>query len=216
MKRICLLAGVVSAVLALSAAAAPFAYVPNEESGTISVIDTATDEVVKEIRAGDKPRGLAVSKDGKKLYVSDQPHNSLVVIDLEKLEPVESIFLGESPEGVGISPDGKWVVAAVEVSNAIAFINTETNKKEFLVKVKGENPEHAVFSPDGKWVYSSAEEAHQIDVIDVKQRKQVNQIEVGKRPRGIALPQTGKLPTRLPSSSVPYTRSMSPDKAFRR
>ena len=42
------------------------------------------------------------------------------------------------------------LVAAVEVSNAIAFINTETNKKEFLVKVKGENPEHAVFSPDAQ------------------------------------------------------------------
>ena len=39
--------------------AAPFAYVPNEESGTISVIDTSTDQVVKEIKVGDKPRGMA-------------------------------------------------------------------------------------------------------------------------------------------------------------
>ena len=30
--------------LALNAAAAPFAYVPNEKSGTISIIDTATDK----------------------------------------------------------------------------------------------------------------------------------------------------------------------------
>jgi YVTN family beta-propeller protein len=123
MKRTGLIfAGTAIAVLAFSVVAAPFAYVPNEESGTISVIDTGTDKVVKEIRAGDKPRGLAVSKDGKKLYVSDQPHNSLVVIDLEKLETVDSIFLGESPEGVGISPDGKWVVAAVEVSKYILLI----------------------------------------------------------------------------------------------
>src|SRR6267142_590872 len=180
MKKTCLtLASAALGALALSTLAAPFAYVPNEESGTISVIDTSTDQVVKEIKAGDKPRGLAVSRDGKKLYVSDQPHNSLVVIDLEKLERVDSIFLGESPEGVGISPDGKWIVAAVEGSNSIAFINTQTSRKEFLVKVRGENPEHAVFSPDGKWVFSSAEEAHQIDVIDVAQRKQGNQIEVG-------------------------------------
>ncbi|HXF15975.1 MAG TPA: beta-propeller fold lactonase family protein, partial [Burkholderiales bacterium] len=125
-----MLAATAMTMLSVSVLAEPFAYVPNEESGTISVIDVSTDEVVKEIRAGDKPRGMAASKDGKKLYVSDQPHNSLVVIDLQKLEPVDSIFLGESPEGVGISPDGKWVVAAVEVSNAIAFINTESNKKE--------------------------------------------------------------------------------------
>ena len=50
-----------------AAIAAPFAYVPNEKSGTISVIDTENDSVVAEIKAGDKPRGLAASKDGKTL-----------------------------------------------------------------------------------------------------------------------------------------------------
>ena len=38
--------------LAAAAHAAPFAYVANEKSGTISVIDTATDEVVGTIKAG--------------------------------------------------------------------------------------------------------------------------------------------------------------------
>lgn len=38
------------------ALAAPMAYVPNEKSGTVSVIDTATDTVVAEIKAGSKPR----------------------------------------------------------------------------------------------------------------------------------------------------------------
>ena len=40
------------AVAPLAAAAAPFAYVPNEGSGTLSVIDTATDQVVAEIAVG--------------------------------------------------------------------------------------------------------------------------------------------------------------------
>ena len=58
MKKTCLtLASAALGALALSTLAAPFAYVPNEESGTISVIDTSTDQVVKEIKAGDKPRG---------------------------------------------------------------------------------------------------------------------------------------------------------------
>ena len=51
-----------AAALALAcqfALAAPLAYVPNEGSGTISVIDTGTDAVVKEIKAGKKPRGIA-------------------------------------------------------------------------------------------------------------------------------------------------------------
>jgi YVTN family beta-propeller protein len=79
--------------------AAPFAYVPNEKSGTLSVIDTENDTVVAEIKAGDKPRGLAVSMDGKTLYVSDQPHNALLKINLEDRSILGSIDLGESRKG---------------------------------------------------------------------------------------------------------------------
>ena len=74
------------ATLSTAVLAAPFAYVPNEKSGTLSVIDTETDTVVADIKAGDKPRGLAVSKDGKIVYVSDQPHNALVLVDVDKRE----------------------------------------------------------------------------------------------------------------------------------
>ena len=38
------------------AAAAPMAYVSNEGSGTVSVIDTATDRAVSTVKLGCKPR----------------------------------------------------------------------------------------------------------------------------------------------------------------
>ena len=44
------------------ALAAPNAYVPNEGSGTVSVIDISTDQVIKTIPAGKKPRGVASRK----------------------------------------------------------------------------------------------------------------------------------------------------------
>ena len=139
-----------TAALPLLARAAPMAYVPNEGSGTLSIIDTATDEVVAEVPVGKKPRGTVVSADGRTAYVSDQPNNRLVLIDLARRSTQGTVELGESPEGVGISPDGRWVVAAVEESNQVAFIDTATNRKAFDVTVKGHNPEHAVFAPDGR------------------------------------------------------------------
>jgi YVTN family beta-propeller protein len=62
--------------------AGPLAYVSNEGSGTLSVIDTATDAVLYELPAGAKPRGAVISPDGRRAYVSDQPGNRLVVLDL--------------------------------------------------------------------------------------------------------------------------------------
>ena len=60
-------------VLPLNGFAAPFAYVPNEGSGTLGIIDTANDSIVGELPAGKKPRGTLVSLDGRTAYVSDQP-----------------------------------------------------------------------------------------------------------------------------------------------
>ena len=49
----------VAALAAFSCSAlAQFAYVPNEKTGTLSIIDLAKDEVIGSIPAGKKPRGL--------------------------------------------------------------------------------------------------------------------------------------------------------------
>src|SRR5207245_7923350 len=85
---------------------AGLALVGNENGGTISLIDTARDEVVGEIKTGGKPRGAAIHASRRLAYVSDQPSNALLVIDLEKRAVARKIELGEPPEGVYISPDG--------------------------------------------------------------------------------------------------------------
>src|SRR6266849_4204514 len=119
-----LLAGLTMLGIATASLPGPLAYVPNEKSGTISVIDTATDRVTHEIKAGERPRGLALSRDGRFIYVSDQPKSALNIIDVARRTTIGKIDLGESPEGVGISPDGKWIVVAVEESNSVAFVDT--------------------------------------------------------------------------------------------
>src|SRR6267378_3111559 len=110
----------ISTFLILVSMAAPagagLALVGNENGGTISLIDTAKDEVVGEIKTGGKPRGTAIHTARKVAYVSDQGSNSLLVIDLDKRAVIGKIDLGESPEGVYISPDGRLVSASVELT----------------------------------------------------------------------------------------------------
>src|SRR3989454_5197459 len=126
------------------ARAAPFAYAPSERSGTVSVIDTASDRVVATIKTGGKPRGIAASPDGRRLYVSDQPNGSLVVVDLAAREISEQIPVGKSPEGVTISRDGALIAVAVEENNNVALIPAAGPRELASVRVTGKNPEHAV------------------------------------------------------------------------
>ena len=99
-KKLNLLRFALLPIFAINASwASPYAYVPNEKSGTISIIDCATDKVIDTIPAGSKPRGLAVTPDGKTLYVSDQPANALQVIDLRSRKITGAIALGERANG---------------------------------------------------------------------------------------------------------------------
>jgi YVTN family beta-propeller protein len=45
------------------------AYITNEFSNTVSVIDTASNTVIATISAGGEPGGVAVSPDGRKVYL---------------------------------------------------------------------------------------------------------------------------------------------------
>src|ERR1700731_958570 len=57
------------ALAATPAEAAPFAYVANVFSNTVSVIDTATNTVGATVAVGINPIGVAVTPDGKQAYV---------------------------------------------------------------------------------------------------------------------------------------------------
>jgi YVTN family beta-propeller protein len=55
-------------------------YVTNMASGTVSVINAATQQVIKTIAVGTEPFGCAVSPEGDKLYVANQSSESVSVI----------------------------------------------------------------------------------------------------------------------------------------
>ena len=108
---------------ALFAAALP--YVPNQKSGTISVIDTATDTVTKTLSGGGAlgKRLQAIDSDvkGDVLYVVDAEHNTLVAIDPASDSVKHSVDIGEDAEGVRLSPSGDLLALVVSIANTDSF-----------------------------------------------------------------------------------------------
>jgi YVTN family beta-propeller protein len=73
------------------------AYVTNT-SGTVSVIDTATNTVVATILVGIFPSGGAITPDGTRAYVANIV-NSISVIDTATNTVVDTIASGQFPTG---------------------------------------------------------------------------------------------------------------------
>ena len=71
-----------------AAPAGPRAFVTNEKSNDVTVIDLLTAKVVKTIPVGQRPRGVSASPDGTRVYVSNSNSNSLSVIDARALPDI--------------------------------------------------------------------------------------------------------------------------------
>ena len=57
------------------------AYITNQLSNSVSVIDLETYKVIKEISVGLKPAGVSVTKDGKKIFISNPESKEISVIN---------------------------------------------------------------------------------------------------------------------------------------
>src|SRR5947209_10030900 len=89
--------------LALSAAAAApadafMAYVSNEKSNTISVIDTNTWKVVRTIKVGQRPRGIAFTRDQRYVLVAAGDDDTIQMIDAKTNKVAGTLPSGPDPE----------------------------------------------------------------------------------------------------------------------
>jgi YVTN family beta-propeller protein len=91
MWRRCLLAGIAAWLAAAAPASAFMAYVSNEKSNTVSVIDTDSWTVTKTIKVGQRPRGIEFTRDGKSVLVAVGDDDKIEVIDVATQQVVDSL-----------------------------------------------------------------------------------------------------------------------------
>ncbi len=85
-------------------------YVTNIVSGTVSVINAATRQVVKTIKVGTEPFGCALTPDGTRLYVANQSSDDVTVIDAVGDFVFKTIpNVGSKPHAIAITADGKKI-----------------------------------------------------------------------------------------------------------
>jgi YVTN family beta-propeller protein len=165
-----LVAGVSLSLVACSKAPDPrLLYVSAEDSGEVVVVDPTSAKVVTRIAVGKRPRGLRVSRDGKRLFVA----------------------LSGSPRG-GPHVDESKLPPADRAADGVGVVDLASKKLERTLP-SGQDPESFDLSLDGKMLYVSNEETAQLSVLDVEAGKIVRQVNVGKEPEGVTLRPDGRV-----------------------
>jgi PQQ-dependent catabolism-associated beta-propeller protein len=180
-------------------------YVSNEDSGSVSVLDTDSTQIVNTVNVGKRPRGLKLSHDGKQLFVAvtgspkcpptmpdeecdklkrDLTADGIAVIDTASLQLTGLLKSGSDPEQFDVSHDGKHLYVSNEDAATLSVVNIATGAMETAIPV-GKEPEGVRVTPDGRWVVVTSESGNAIYIIDPKTQKMVKSLPVGKRPRDV-------------------------------
>ena len=160
----------------------------------IGVLDLATLKLLKVLRGASDPEQLAVSADGKRLYVASEDTGQGIVLDAADGHVIAKLPVGGEPEGVTLSPDGRHVYMTSEEEHHVAVIDTATNRLVTTLQV-GERPRFTEFSDDGALAFVSGENDGSITVIDARQLKVLRTIHLEgplTRPVGMVVAHNGK------------------------
>src|SRR5260370_2130634 len=122
------------------------AYVSNEKSNTISVIDTDKFTVVKTIKVGQRPRGIGLSKDEKFILVAVGDDDTIQMIDVRTHEIVATLPSGPDPELFTQDPAGQIRHRANQNHNTVTSIDLERRVPLGEVQV-GAEPQGIGLSP---------------------------------------------------------------------
>ena len=166
---------------------AEYAFVSNAGMATVSTIHL-TSGLVKSIPTGDRPEGMALSKDGKELFVCNRESASITVIDVARQGAIGAIKTGQGPVRIATVPDGSMLVYALMHDNKIEFADTALRRPVAQVPVDG-SPVSIALSPDGQLAFAAAEEKDTVFVISVPDRKLLRSFQTakGSAPDSIAL-----------------------------
>lgn len=162
-------------------------FVCNGGSGTVSVIDVETRDVVAEITVGQTPVGAWPGTDGL-MYVDNEGSKTLSVIDPVALEVVRTYELGFTPAVAAIAPGGELWVTDTDGGRVVVYDPQAPEgtppAREFAT---GAGAHALAFSPDGTKAYVTNQLAGTVTIVAVDTGETLATTTVGAAPNGLVV-----------------------------
>ncbi len=150
---------------------------PDKSADGIGVFDAATLMRVRVIKGVSDPEQLALSHDGKQLFVASEDTGQLVVLDVASGKRLAALKVGGEPEGISVTPDGRYVYVTSEADHQVSVVEVATRKVVARIVV-GARPRFTSFSADGSRAYVSCEDVGTLYVIDARKFVVLDQIKL--------------------------------------
>jgi YVTN family beta-propeller protein len=111
------------------------AYVTNIGSGTTTAIDLAAGRKLGDVATGAGSEALALTPDGRELWVAARADGQLAVVDTATLEVVARLPLPGVPIRLAITPDGRTALVTCAGSSELVAFDVATRRERTRRKV---------------------------------------------------------------------------------
>ncbi|HTU61741.1 MAG TPA: beta-propeller fold lactonase family protein, partial [Polyangiales bacterium] len=148
---------------------------PDRAADGVGVIELASSNLVRTLPGGQDPESVAVSRDGKALFIANEETAELSKLDTAAGTISARVKVGQQPEGVSVHPDGKLVYVTCEEDNEVVAVDALENKVLAHIPV-GKRPRAIAWSQDGAHAFVTNELDATVSVIDTQSHKAVQQI----------------------------------------
>jgi len=160
-----------------------YVLVANWCSYTVSVISVEAQKVVKTVKIGRYPRGIAISNDSKRAYVAEMGGNRVHVINLEDFT-VSYIPIGSNPRAIVLSPDNTKMYVTMNLSGKVASWDLVADKAGKSVKT-GEAARSLAISSDGSTMFVVNFKSNTVSKVRTVDMKVLETIKVCNEPIGV-------------------------------
>ena len=172
-------------------------FVTNFGAASVSVVDAAAWRVTATIPVPASPHGIAISPDGRWIYVACVSGGAIAVIDATTARLASTIALPAAarPYGVALSRDGRYLYAPDSFAAHLFVVDTATRQVIDEVPI-GLRAALATRSADGATLYVTNGGSGTVSVLDLSANPAHPRVRatvrVGTFPHGLALTPDGR------------------------
>jgi YVTN family beta-propeller protein len=162
-------------------------YIGNAKSNSVSVLDLATNAIIKNITVGKSPHDIKISDDQQTVYTTDIDSGTVSIINATSNTLIDQIETGRNRAVHGIAIFNDTLYVGDVYGGKVLVIKNGQIKNEIKV---GLGPEYIEVSPDGRFLYV-ANLWSPISVVDIAQNKVIKEIDSGATPHGLSFSDDG-------------------------
>lgn len=160
-----------------------FAFITNENDGTLSIVDIQKLAKVKDLKTGAVATSVAFSKLGNALYVVNAVEGSITVVDTRGQEIATRIQVKPGINNVRFAPGGRWGFVPNPKENVVYVFDASTNRLAHTISVEN-GPDQVAFTDTFAYLRSTGS----TEVSMVRLSTLTGQPDIAKFPGGQTAP----------------------------